>query len=436
MTASSNVRWRVLTLLVLSSFIAYVFRYTVSSAGPALSAEFSLSAQEFGWVLAAFSFAYTLFQFPAGLWVQRIGPRRSLAIALSAWAVLTAAVTLVPSGDAGSPMIALFSLLLLRFVTGIAQAPMYPLTGGVVERWFPAGSWAMPNALSSAGLTLGIAVSAPAMVWLINGYGWRFAFVAVAPLGLLGTALWWWYLRDEPHQHPDVNEHELALIKPNEQPIGDTHHSTAFEVLRNPDVLLLTLSYFCMNYVFYQVFNWGLYYLIEVREVDDVGAGFMTTFQWVGAAAGAFAGGFLCDQLCQRLGMRRGCSITAVACLLICAIALGFAATDIPIIWATAAIAIALTFHQMTEGAYWAAAIHVGGRDASAACGIMNTGGNAVGFVNALLVPWLAANYGWPVALASGAFFALAGAVLWLLMRLSSGRVPVVQSPVRKTEAL
>jgi hypothetical protein len=59
----------------------------------------------------------------------------------------------------------------------------------------------------------------------------------------------------------------------------------------------------------------------------------------------------------------------------------------------------------------------------------MNTGGNAVGGIGALLVPITAEAFGWVPALATGSVFALIGVGLWLFVRadkpmdLSSGKV-------------
>ena len=47
----------------------------------------------------------------------------------------------------------------------------------------------------------------------------------------------------------------------------------------------------------------------------------------------------------------------------------------------------------------------------------MNTGGNLMGFVNALLLAAVAGTFGWTAAIALGAAFALAGVVLILLVR-------------------
>jgi hypothetical protein len=97
-------------------------------------------------------------------------------------------------------------------------------------------------------------------------------------------------------------------------------------------------------------------------------------------------------------------------------------------------LALCLAFQQLTEGPFWAATVAVSGKHASTGCGILNTGGNIVGGVGALLVPLTAERLGWIPALATASAFAVVGAVLWLLIRpddqleratmLSGGRAP------------
>jgi hypothetical protein len=82
---------------------------------------------------------------------------------------------------------------------------------------------------------------------------------------------------------------------------------------------------------------------------------------------------------------------------------------------AVALLSLCLGAQQFTDAIYWAGTIAVAGRQASAACGVMNTGGNLAGGVVALAVPLIVERFGWPAALASGSVFALAAAALWLV---------------------
>lgn len=419
MNRPSTVRWRVLSLLVLASFISYVLRYNVSTAGPAMMVDLDLTEAQFGYILAAFTAGYTIFQFPGGVFGDVLGPRRALTAIMVAWAVLTLLTSAIPDDSYGGATLTVIALIIVRFLVGAAHAPIYPLTGGVVERWFPVGGWALPNGLSSTGLTLGTAATAPLLAWMLTFLGWRQSFILLAPLGLIGAALWWWYARDNASDHPATNAAEVELIYAN-RPLAEKANDgqpSWLRVLRNRNVILLTLSYFCMNYVFYQMFNWVFYYLVTVRGFESQQAGFLTSAQWIAAAVGATAGGLLCDSLCRRYGMRRGCRWPAMFGVTLSGLFLLAGSISGSAYIAVACLAASFLFNQLTEGAFWAAGIAIGGRHAAAACGVMNTGGNAAGFVNALLVPFTATTLGWTAALVTGTAFAFASALLWLFIR-------------------
>jgi len=84
---------------------------------------------------------------------------------------------------------------------------------------------------------------------------------------------------------------------------------------------------------------------------------------------------------------------------------------------AVTAMVLLFFFNQMNEGPYWASSVAVGGKHAGSAGGVMNTGANVMGVVNALLVPFFAQAFGWTFAIASGAVFALIGVGFMLLVR-------------------
>ena len=381
--------------------------------------DLGLTEIQFGWILAAFTAGYTIFQFPGGVLIGAWGARHTLTTIMVLWGILTILTSAVPESSTAGATTVIVALIAVRFLVGATHAPIYPLTGGVVERWFPVGGWALPNGLSSSGLTLGTAATAPVLAWMLVQFGWRQSFVMLAPLGFIGAALWWWYARDNPAEHKATNEKEVELIYANRPPAAPTDDAEPawLRVLKSRDVLLLMLSYFCMNYVFYLMFNWVFYYLVTVRGFGGQEAGILTSFQWIAAAVGATLGGIVCDALSRRYGLRLGCRMPAMAGLAASGMFLiGGALSGNPYI-AVGFLSMSFLFNQLTEAAFWAAAIGVGGRHAAAACGVMNTGGNAVGFINALLVPFTAQVFGWMIAMSTGALFALVGAALWLFIR-------------------
>ncbi len=418
MSRATGVRWRILGLLVLASFISYVLRSDMSIAGPAIVEDFGLTEQQLGYILAAFTAGYTIFQFPGGVVSLKLGARRAGASIMLLWGLLIVLTAFVGGIRAGTVTV-VAALIAVRFLVGAAHAPIYPLTGAVIERWFPIGSWGLPNGLSSTGLTLGSAAVAPVLAWMVIEWGWRSSLGMLSPLAFVGAAIWWWYVRDQPSQHAASNDAEAAFIMAN-RPIVvavDADQPDWLRVLKNRDVLLLTLAYFCMNYIFYLMFNWVFYYLSEVRGFDSATAGIFTSVQWIAAAVGATLGGFVCDFVCRSSGMRRGCARPAAVALFLSGAFVFVGAVSGNAHVAVACLALSFLCNQITEAAFWAAGISIGGRNAAAACGVMNTGGNLAGFVNALLVPFISGLLGWTAAIVTGTVFAFISATLWLFIR-------------------
>lgn len=416
--APTGVRWKVLFILVVMSFVAYVLRTNMSVAGEAMMRDLGLSNVQLGMILAAFAWGYGLFQFPGGVAGQVWGSRRVLTVIAVGWGAVNLLTGLIPGTETLSLGAVLWTLIVLRFLMGVVQAPVFPVMAGcVVGSWFPPTGWALPNGLSSAGLTVGAAATGPLIAWLSATVGWRQSFVLTAPLGFAVGLWWWWYGRDTPAQHADVNAAELALIDEGRRSSEGRAPRDWWRVLRDRNVLLLTAAYFCMNYTFFIFFNWFFVYLVQVRGFTILESGFVATLPWLAGAMGAAAGGAWCDGLTRRWGIRLGCRVPAVLSMIAVAVLLflGAAATD-P--W-VAIFLLSLSFGatQLTEGPHWAATIAVGGRHAPAATGILNTGGNIVGGFGAILVPITAEAFGWVPALATGSLFALISAALWMLIR-------------------
>lgn len=416
----TNVRWVILALLFTVSFVAYVLRTNMSIAGEGMMTDLGLSKIQLGMVLSAFAWGYAIFQFPGGVFGDLLGCRRALTVIAVLWGILTLATGLVPSTTLASTTFILTTLIGLRFLMGVVQAPLFPVScGGMIGNWFPVSGWAFPNGLTSTGLTLGAAATAPLIAWLMNTVGWRASFFLTAPLAFLIAGAWWWYVRDDPADHPRVGAEELDLINSGRpSPDEAIEDKTAWKrVLKNRDILLLTASYFCMNYVFYIFFNWFFIYLVDVRKFEILEGSTFAAAPWMVGAVAASAGGLWCDRLCKRIGSRWGCRIPAITGLSLVAGLLFLGATAENPHLAVVLLALSFGCTQLTEGSYWAAAISVSGKHASAATGVMNTGGNIAGGIGALLVPIMAEAFGWVPALATGSVFAMIGVGLWLFIR-------------------
>jgi ACS family glucarate transporter-like MFS transporter len=413
------VRWRILALLFVISFASYLYRYNLSTSGMAVRDELGLSDTQLGMMLSVFAWGYMLFQFPGGIFGQLLGTRRAMTIMVSAWGAITLLCGMLPGTQAQTTALVAGELVLLRFLMGVVQAPLFPVVASNIASWFPVARWALPNGLTSVGATLGAAATPALIAWLVSDFGWRASFYLTALPTIALAALWWWYARDKPSQHRSVSKTELALIRAGRIPQPEHPPMAALlgRLMRNREVMLLACSYFCMNWVWYIFFSWLMVYLVDVRGFSIINAGLLAAAPWIAGSFGAGLGGEACDRLCKRLGPRWGCRIPAMAGLAGSAVLMTTGAFAADPYIAVLVLSLCYACNQFTEGAYWQASIFVGGNYTAAATGILNTGGNLAGVVATPMTAVLFEHFGWPVALATGSLFALMGAGLWLLVR-------------------
>jgi ACS family glucarate transporter-like MFS transporter len=411
------VRWRVLFVLFVVSFVNYFLRNALSYAAPSIQKEFSYTNEEIGWILGAFNISYTLMMIPGGIFGERYGPRLALGSIAVTWGVLTWFTGFAPGLMAASATGTMVSLIAARLLVGASNAPIFPITTGLIEGWFPPGRWALPNALTSSGLSLGQAALGPIVSALIYWYGWREAFYILSPTGVIAGIWWYWFARDKPAQHPSITAEEVAFIdagrsvKPPQQPVNWR------AALVNRDILVLAASYFCLNFVFYIFSQWLFTYLVNSRGLSMLASGWLSALPFVTGAVLTAIGGGVCDSLCRRLGGLRGCRITAMSGLVLVAIFLlaGVFATD-PYI-AVAMLSLCFGFTLFADTCYWAATTYASGEHTASAGGMLNFGGTMPGLL-APLIGFAIDRVGWVPTLASGSVFALVGAGLWLFVRL------------------
>lgn len=178
----------------------------------------------------------------------------------------------------------------------------------------------------------------------------------------------------------------------------------------DPQLFLFELRVLsCVQLVFF--------YLVDIRKVGEHEAGYLTAAQWIAAAIGSTLGGYLCDSFAKKLGPRWGYRLTPIPSLILTAVFLLIGAVSTNHYLAVGFFCLSFGCQQLTEGSFWAAIASIAGKHTSVAGGLLNTGGNAIGGVGALLVPVLAQQFGWVVAISSGCAFAFIAALLWFMIR-------------------
>ncbi len=411
-----RVRWLIFAGVFAAAFTAYLERRAIGVAGAQMMPELGVGNVELGYLFNAFLVTYTVLQYPGGLLAQRIGARRLTFACLAVSTLGTAATALAPGLAAG--LVLMVGLGIAQALVGVGQGPLFPSNAGLVQAWFPPRRWALLNGLQVTGLSLGAAAAPPLIAAIMASYGWRVALYASCVPATVLAALWWWYVRDTPRQHRDVVPAELAEIEP--EPRTTTAPPVSWAEVRlmlgNRNVLLLTLGYLLMNYVFYFVNQWTFLYLVEERHLTLLNSGWLASIPLLFGAACATLGGLLCGPACARLGACWGFRLTPLVALPLCGVLLLAAARAEGPYLAVAALAGCYGCVQMTESSFWGATFWVTRERASAATGLLNMGGNLGGIIGTPIVAHLAQSRNWPMALATGVAFALASALLWLLV--------------------
>ncbi|HEX4152141.1 MAG TPA: MFS transporter [Steroidobacteraceae bacterium] len=410
------IRWRIFGFLFGFGFLAYLQQKTITVAADTMMPALGLSQLQIGYIEQAFVLGYALFQLPGGMVGQRLGARTTFVVIGITAFLATLAMPLVPEFFAGPALFA--ALFGVQLALGLSQGAIFPVVAGVFEAWFPAKRWALVQGLSTAGLSLGAALTPPLIVFLTAHLGWQRALVWASLPAVPLIALWAWYGRNTPQEHPSVSRRELAEIGA----APPTHSSISVRqiwgLIRNRSVVLLFVSYTSMNYTFYLLSNWVFLYLIQERHFSSLESSWLAMAPPLAAALGAGVGGVVTNGLTQRFGNLKGYRMLPLAAMFSAAALLLVAVNASNPYVAVAALAGCFGTVELTEGAFWGAAMGVGKGDTMAVCGFMNTGGNLGGIISIPIVAYFSGLHAWDTAFFIGVGFAIVSALAWLGIRV------------------
>ena len=372
----SRTRRKVLAFTTVLAIITYLDRVAISTAAPAVRAEMGLDAVQMGWVFSAFTWAYAAFEIPSGWMGDVMGPRKVLTRIVIWWSAFTAATCAAWN---------FASLLVARFLFGVGEAGAFPNTSRSFAKWFPVAERGAAHGWVFMGTRMGGAITPPIVVALMAAIGWRQTFYVFGVLGVIWAFFWWRWFRDEPSQHPDVNEAELALIRESAGHEPATSHAFRWSELLSANLLLVYGMYFTMGYTLYFNLTWLPTYLKDVRGFTLQQAGWLSAVVLFTGGVMTYFGGKLTDTLVKKYGLKVGRSMGVVTLPIAGLLLIGAAQTQSPM---AAAILLAATLGvaDLCVSSCWAICHDIGGRNAGIVTGAMNTWGNIGGALSPLVV--------------------------------------------------
>src|ERR1019366_1932538 len=124
-----RVAWRLMPLLMLGYFCAYLDRSNVGMATPTMSPDLGFSNAVFGFGAGLFFVGYFLAEIPSNLILNKVGARRWIARILITWGLISGLTAFVWSD---------WSFYTIRILLGLAEAGFYPGVVLFLIWWFPA----------------------------------------------------------------------------------------------------------------------------------------------------------------------------------------------------------------------------------------------------------------------------------------------------------
>lgn len=412
MLKRGNLRWWIIGLVTLGTILNYLARSTLSVAAPTLKEEFSMSTEQYSWVVLAFQATYTVMQTVAGTILDALGTRLGFFLFAVGWAV---------SNMAHAFATGWMSLAFFRGLLGATEAAAIPAGTKTVSEWFPARERPLATSFFQMGTSVGNMIAPPLVAFCILYWGWESGFVVTGLLSLVWAFIWWWGYR-APAQHPRLKEAERQYIESGrDADATEGRPATRSAVLRSRSFWAIAIPRFLAEPA-WQTFNFFIpLYLVAVWNLDLKSIALWAWLPFLAADFGSLAAGLLPSWLQKRrvtLIASRKITMVIGAVLMIGPACIGFAGSPE---LAIALFCVGGFAHQMLNGALITLCTDVfDSRTVGTASGMAGTIAWTGGMLFTFIIGKSADSFGYdPLFIALAALDLLGAVVLWALL---SGR--------------
>lgn len=273
--------WSIWLLSALFMFYKYALEVSPSVMTGTLMKSFQINGMELGNLAACYFYAYLLLQIPAGLLLDRFGPRKTTTFAIALCAtgslIFAGADTLLVAGIG-------------RFLTGAGAAFAAINCLKLIANWFPFRHFAFMAGLMMTLAMLGAVGGQAPLAAFIQKMEWRHAIELIGIAGLVLAALFWIVIRDKSPAHKNETvSTSISLL------------TSLKQVLNNPQTWWLSL-YSGFAFAPVMVFGglWGVSFISEAFTLPHNLSAQMVSLIFIGFAIGAPFFGWYSDWLGRR----------------------------------------------------------------------------------------------------------------------------------------
>jgi D-galactonate transporter len=413
-----KVKQRVIPLLMLCYFVAFIDRVNVGFAALSMNEDLGLSPTVYGWGAGVFFLGYFLFEVPSNVLLERLGARLWITRIMMSWGIISMAMAVV-TGPA--------SFCVLRFLLGVAEAGFFPGVVLYLTYWFPIeerakvmGWFTLANPISTvvgAPLSGAILGATDSLGGLAN---WQWLFLLEGLPALVVGVVVAVSLTDRPRdatwltaEEREIVEHRVAADEGKRTIRGKL---TLWQGLTNPKLLLLGAVYFGCIGGSYGLSFW-LPQIVKAFGVTNLQTGFISALPYACGAVAMVLWSAHSDKTGERVWHVALPLLVAGASLLVCS------QLRHPV-WTMVFMCLAGVGIFANTPPFWTLPTSLmTGTAAAAGLALVNSLGNLSGFVAPYMIGGIRSRTGsFSTALAALSVLPFASMVLtlWLLKRPAS----------------
>lgn len=273
-------------LLVFVFLLVNIYRLSSAVLFEELMIAFQTTGAQLGTLHAMFFWIYAIFQIPAGLLADRLGPRLTVgcgAIIMNIGAVVFAISTTYSSAVMG------------RFLIGLGASVVFISVLRFCANWFTEDEFTTMNGLSFAVSGIGGILATTPLAIFAEAIGWRWALGGLGFVGLAVSALVFSFVRDQPKRKYSIDDQITKA------PAIRTELSRIFS---DRVIWLSGILLFCTTGVNLTLFGlWGIPYIVQLYGTSVTYASMFTLLGGIGILVGPPAIGAISTRFGTRSGI-------------------------------------------------------------------------------------------------------------------------------------
>jgi len=417
--ARHRIAKRLLPFLFVLYVIAFLDRMNIGAAALQMPHDIGFSDRVVGMGAGVFFLGYFLLEIPGALIVERWSARRWIARIMISWGLVTVLMAFIHTPR---------QFYLVRFFVGAAEAGFLPGVIVYLTHWFRYEDRGKAVAFFYAANPLSYVVGSPiaglllGLSWL-GLRGWRWLFILEGIPAIVLGVITIFYLTDWPAQARWLPSDERSWITEQLQREKQTKNRrrsfSVWEALRNRDVILLTLCYFCAMTGSYGIAFWLPTILKRMSGQSDLRVTLLAALPYIAAFVTQQLNGWHSDRTQERRWH-------AAIPLFLCALALSLAVLNSarPMVAIGLFILVGGSFYGF-QPCFWALpTLFLSESAAAASIGLINSVGNLGGFVGPMVMGYLASR---THSFAAGLWYLVGSLIVSgiLMLTVGSGRHPI-----------